>query len=351
MSQVSDNEQSWTPHNLPTLGDEEKSASQRVLSSNWVAPGPEVKALEDEFSSFLGLEEKTAVAVSSGSAALFLALWAAGAQYKKVATPVYACSALRNAIALNQAAPLYVDCVSRSAQMNLQDPTLNDAEIVIAAHLFGFPLDLRSVGTKFLIEDVAQSLGAQLAGQALGSFGHAAIFSFYASKMMTSGGHGGMFVSKDRAVAAAVRDYLEFDGRRDEKLRFNFQMTDLQAAIGREQLKKLPSFIKRRKEIYEIYKQAGLPLMNFDKATESSPAYYRAVIECQKPLAIKDELAKHFIKAIVPIEDWEIQSQNESAFPNAFQLSRTTLSLPIFPKLSDQKAKEIADIVLDSGYL
>ena len=95
-----------------------------------------------------------------------------------------------------------------------------------------------------LINDNCHALGAKINDNMVGLNGTVGIFSFYVTKLMTSGGQGGMLISKNKEYADAARDYREFDLRNDNKKRFNFQMTDLQAAIGREQLKKLPSLIK-----------------------------------------------------------------------------------------------------------
>lgn len=339
----------FVPHNFPSLSNEEVLATERVLQSNWIAPGPEVKAFEEEFSSFLGFTSNQAVAVSSGSAALYLALLVGEAADKNVATPVYACSALRNAIGLANAKPIYIDNQKDSALMNLNGETVIGSSICIAAHLFGFPLDLSRHSFPFVIEDVAQAIGATVAGKMLGTVGDCGVFSFYASKLMTSGGHGGMFVSKNPDVVEFVRDYINFDCRRDEKLRFNFQMTDLQAAVGRVQLARLPEFIQRRREIFEYYKSRGLALFDGNISAEGVPVYYRAILLVKEARRLQKLLEENRIKTIVPIEDWEIQSRDEALFPSAYEFSRKTLSLPIYPLLKKSQVKRIADLVLDSG--
>ena len=107
------------------------------------------------------------------------------------------------------------------------------------------PNEIQNIKDIDVIEDCAQSLGASIDNKKTGIIGKVGIFSFYTTKLMTSGGQGGMFVSKDKNLVDKVRDYREFDCRRDKKHRFNFQMTDLQASIGRVQLKQLPLFLER----------------------------------------------------------------------------------------------------------
>ncbi|PIR23349.1 MAG: hypothetical protein COV44_03455 [Deltaproteobacteria bacterium CG11_big_fil_rev_8_21_14_0_20_45_16] len=336
------------PHNLPSLGNDEAEAASKVIRSGWVAQGPEVRSFEEEFASYLGLGAENVVAVSSGSAALFLALKVLGAEGKKVATPVYACAALRNAIALAGGQAQYLDNSPESPLMNLSDPKIKDAKILIAAHMFGIPLDISSIKDKIIIEDVAQALGASLHEKKLGTLGHCGIFSFYATKLITSGGQGGMFVSLDASLAAGVRDYREFDARRDTKIRFNFQMTDLQAAIGRVQLKNLPAFLRRREEIYLAYVESGLPVLRPPLASQAIPVRYRSVLKCTQPKKLQKSLEAQGIKTIVPIEDWELQDTPVDDYPMALDLCRSTLSLPCYPFLSKEDQQRLIEIAKES---
>jgi len=161
---------------------------------------------------------------------------------------------------------------------------------------------------------------------------------------MTSGGQGGMLISKNKEYVDAARDYREFDLRNDTKKRFNFQMTDLQAAIGREQLKKLPSFLKRRNEIFNLYKNEGLNLLDVDDK-KINPVRYRAIIKTSKPREIIKLLDSVGVKAIVPTEDWELLGQ-KSLFPNGLRLSRETVSIPVYPSLTDSEIDIILSVLV-----
>jgi perosamine synthetase len=210
------------------------------------------------------------------------------------------------------------------------------------------PVDV-SAATKngvVVIEDCAQALGASFAGAPVGVNGQVGIFSFYATKMITSGGQGGMLVSRDRGLADTARDYRQFDGRHDCKPRFNFQMTDLQAAIGRVQLRKLPGFVARRDEIFARYRAAGFNLL--DEKTRGVPVRYRSIVRTESPRAIIDKLAQYDIKAIVPVEDWELLGAAEQ-YPNATALTRTTVSLPTYPLLSDEELSRILDVLNEAA--
>ena len=326
-------------HNKPTLRKEEEEAALKVLRSGWLAQGDQVNAFEEEFCQFLDLSQGHAVAVSSGTAALFLALWAVNANNKTVAFPVYACSALRNAVSMAGAEECLVDVAEASPNIDLENVRKNKPDIAILPHMFGIPVDFDTLEGVNIIEDCCQSLGATVDGKATGLKGDLGIFSFYASKLMTSGGQGGMVVSKNKAIVDAIRDYREFDMRKDNKKRFNFQMTDLQAAIGRVQLKKLPSFLNRRKEIFESYLQAGLPLLN-GSSERICPIRYRAVLLTDHPHNVIQLLKRHNINAIAPIQDWELLGEKKY-FPNALKFTLETVSLPIYPLLSDSDVEKI----------
>ena len=325
-------------HNKPTLGKQEQRAVSKVLESGYIAQGLEVERFENEFCDFLDLPERHAVALSSGTSALFMALWSLNAKNKSIAMPVYACSALRNAVAMAQAKEVLTDNAMNSPNICLNQLQKSNADIAIVPHMFGLPNEIQNIKDIDVIEDCAQSLGASIDNKKTGLIGEVGIFSFYATKLMTSGGQGGMFVSKDKNLVDKVRDYREFDCRRDNKHRFNFQMTDVQASIGRVQLKRLPIFLERRQEIFAMYKEVGLDLI---ESENNASVYYRAVIRVNNPVKIKGKLLRLGIKTIIPIEDWELLD-NGSEYKNAYHLTQTTLSLPIYPSLTN---KDVLNIV------
>ena len=326
-------------HNKPTLGKQEQRAVSKVLESGYIAQGLEVERFENEFCDFLDLPERHAVALSSGTSALFMALWSLNAKNKSIAMPVYACSALRNAVAMAQAKEVLTDNAMNSPNICLNQLQKSNADIAIVPHMFGLPNEIQNIKDIDVIEDCAQSLGASIDNKKTGLIGEVGIFSFYATKLMTSGGQGGMFVSKDKNLVDKVRDYREFDCRRDNKHRFNFQMTDVQASIGRVQLKRLPIFLERRQEIFAMYKEVGLDLI---ESENNASVYYRAVIRVNNPVKIKGKLLRLGIKTIIPIEDWELLD-NGSEYKNAYRLTQTTLSLPIYPSLTNRDVTNIVN--------
>ena len=326
-------------HNKPTLGKQEQQAVFKVLDSGYIAQGLEVERFENEFCDFLGLPQRHAVALSSGTSALFMALWSLNAKNKFIAMPVYVCSSLRNAVAMAQAKEVLIDNATDSPNICLNQLQKSNADIAIVPHMFGLPNEIQSIKDIDVIEDCAQSLGASIDNKKTGLIGKVGIFSFYVTKLMTSGGQGGMFVSKDKNLVDKVRDYREFDCRRDKKHRFNFQMTDLQASIGRVQLKQLPIFLERRQEIFAMYKESGLDLI---ASENNASVHYRAVIRINNPAEVKDKLLKQSIKTIIPIEDWELLDDG-SKYRNSYNLTQTTLSLPIYPSLTNEDVLNIVN--------
>jgi len=326
------------PHNQPTLGKEEEIAARRVIKSGWLAQGKEVEEFEDAFCNFVGLPSGHSVAVSSGTAALYLSLWVLNAKNKKVAFPSYVCASVKYAVNLSEGHSVIVDTAANSPNISINELNNSGCDIAIAPHMFGIPVNIPGITTPVIIEDCCQSIGAQLHGKSVGLHGDIGIYSFYATKLITSGGQGGMIVSNDKSIINEIKDYRLFDMRNDNKMRFNFQMTDLQAAIGIEQLKKLPDFLKRREEISLMYQNAGLTLQKAD-TPNSKQVYYRAVLKTDKSKELIEKLAKKQIKGIVPIEDWELLDQTA----NALNYTQKTISLPLYPNLTNKQVKLIID--------
>lgn len=330
------------PHNRPTLGKEEEEAALRVIRSGQLSQEKEVRLFEDEFCDFMNLPKGHAVALSSGSASLYLALWSLNGKGQNILYPSYACSALGNAVKMIDGNEIIVDNAKDSVNLDLEKANNLKHGIEIIPHMFGIPNNLTKSKSKYIIEDCAQSLGAKINDAYVGTQGNVGIFSFYVTKMMTSGGQGGMLISKNKEIIEKVKDYREFDFRADDEKRFNFQMTEIQAAIGREQLKKLPEFLEKRNKIFMKYQNEGLELLDGkDEQSNIIPARYRAIVKTDDPKKMIESLKNVGVKAIIPIEEWELQGQ-EPNFPNAIKICNQTVSLPIYPSLTNDEL----DIIL-----
>ena len=331
------------PHNKPTLGGKEIFAVERVINSGWVAQGREVSKFEDEISDFLQIDRGHTVLVSSGTAALFLALWALNSKERRVGVPVYSCSALKNAVEMANAIPIYLDCAEGSPNLDLNTEKLSTIDILIAPSMYGIPIKLKQTGNYKIIEDIAQAFGAEENGQPIGLRGEVGITSFYATKLLTSGGQGGAIFTKNKNLIDEIRDYREFDNRRDDKIRFNFQMTDIQAAIGREQLKQFKEFRENRELIFSVYKSLGLDLLD-SKDDKYTPVRYRAVLKTRKPNIIIEQLEKNGVKTIVPIEKSELL-EDLDMYVHAIKLASNTVSLPIYPSLDKSDLSKLTAVI------
>lgn len=239
----------------PILGAEEQAAVAAVLASGQLAQGARVAEFEERFAAFCGVRH--AVAVSSGTTALWLALLAhdIGPGDEVITTP-FSFIATANAVLYTGATPVFVDIDPRTFNL---DPDRIEAAItsrtraILPVHLYGLPCDMDriiDIAARYglaVIEDACQAHGAAVNGRRAGSFG-TGCFSFYATKNMTTG-EGGIVTTGDDAIADRAR-LLRAHGMRQryyhEQLGYNFRMTDIQAALGLVQLGRLPELTARR---------------------------------------------------------------------------------------------------------
>ncbi len=336
------------PHSLPTLGSEEAKGLREVLASARIATGEEVARFEQAMASYLGLGG--AVATASGTAALHLSLLALGVKEgDEVICPSFTCSALLNAVHHCRATPCLVDVSEETMNISVaatrQALTKRTAAIIIP-HMFGYPVeamdDFLALGPP-IIEDCAQSLGATSQGRIVGTWGEAAIFSFYATKVITTG-QGGMVASSDKRLLTEVQDLRAYDKKEDYKVRYNFCMTDLQARMGRIQLGKLPAFLKAREQRAHWYEK-HLKGLKGVMMPRKGGIYYRYIVRI--PAGKLDEvigyLHREGIEAQRPVFHPLHRYLDLDGFESTEQVFAETLSLPIYPRL---KAADVRHIVL-----
>lgn len=257
----------------PDVGKLEEEYVLDALRSGWIAPlGPDVDKFESEMAERIG--RKQAVALSSGTAALHLALLARGVGVGDVVlTSTMTFAATANAIVYSGAEPYFIDCLPDTGNM---DPQLLSEAIrglaragervaaIVPVDLLGKAVNytaIQSLADEFsipVIADAAESLGASHRGLPAGSWGDEAIFSFNGNKIMTTSG-GGMLLTDDETVASKVR-YLATQARQPTvhyehtEIGFNYRLSNLLAALGRAQLARLDEMILRRRNVREIYR-------------------------------------------------------------------------------------------------
>ncbi|HEV3410275.1 MAG TPA: aminotransferase class I/II-fold pyridoxal phosphate-dependent enzyme [Chthoniobacterales bacterium] len=259
----------------PHLGGDELQLVLEAFASNWIAPlGPHVDAFEREVADYVGVRH--AAALSSGTAALHLALRLCGVQPgDEVICSSFTFSASANPITYEGATPVFID--SERASWNM-DPALLAEELaacakrgrlpraVIVVDLYGQCADYDSLGAICreydipLIQDSAEALGATYKGRPAGGQGHVGIFSFNGNKIITTSG-GGMLVSDDGQLIERAR-FLATQARdpaphyQHSAIGFNYRMSNVLAAIGRGQLRVLPERVAARRANFEAYRRA-----------------------------------------------------------------------------------------------
>ncbi|MBB1023688.1 MULTISPECIES: DegT/DnrJ/EryC1/StrS family aminotransferase [unclassified Dietzia] len=357
------------------ISDAEEEAVRRAIRSGWVAPlGPEVDSFETEVAQRLGV--KGALALSSGTAALHLALLHLGARPGTavvVSSMTFAASA--NAIAYTGAEPVFIDCQDDG---NI-DPDLlfqaidtlhaEDTEVVAAmtVDLLGRCCDYTEIEAGLakrgvpLLEDAAESLGAKHAGTPAGSFGQAAALSFNGNKIMTTSG-GGMLVSNDASLIDRAR-YLSTQARQPvpwyehTEIGYNYRLSNILAAIGRAQLTRLDEMINRRRIIRRQYMDA---FVDFDIRFLGTGSKSRETEEnCWLTAIILGDSISHTPDQIISImNDANIEARHlwkpmhmQPAFEtarsftngNAEKLFRKGITLPSGSELTDTETNRVIE--------
>ena len=365
----------------PLLGDEEKEAVLEVLTSGQLAQGERVAAFERRFAELCSVEE--AVAVSSGTAALHLALLAhnIGPGDEIITTP-FSFAATANTILLVGAIPVFVDI--EPGTYNL-DPGLVEAAItqrtkaILPVHLYGNPCDMKwleeiaKAHGLALIEDACQAHAAAVDGQPVGSFG-TGCFSFYPTKNMTTG-EGGIVTTNDSVIAERVR-LLRSHGQKERychlSLGYNLRMTEIQAALGLVQIEKLEKFTEQRianamflteslKEVVQtptsrpghrhVYHQYTI------RVSHERDKWARALHEHGIGTGIHYPLAIHqqpfyqsspdlFRIASSPGTTAAKANPGATRLPVAETAAKQVLSLPVHPALSQEDLEKVAEEVL-----
>jgi len=330
-------------HSRPTLTAKDARAAAAVVQSGHVAQGERVEEFERRMASFVGV--KGGVAVSSGTAAIELALLALGVKNgDEVILPSYVCTAPWLAVVRVGATPRLVDIEPDTYAIDpvqVKKALTPRTRAIIVPHLFGLPADLTRLQSMNvpLIEDCAQTLGATERGRPVGSVGAATVCSFYATKLLCTG-EGGMLLSRNQAVLAKGRALREYDeGPALEQAAFNRKMTDMQAALGLSQLRRLRSFLKRRAVIAQAYHKK---LADMDATLPAVPkgrthCFYRYVVRLSPHRRLDDVIARLERRGVQcrrpvfrPIHHYlklDGYPESEAAYDSA-------LSIPIYPSMS-----------------
>jgi perosamine synthetase len=338
----------FIPHSRPALGETEAKAVAEVVRGGWIAQGRQVAAFEQAVAKVTG--QVQGVAVSSGTAALYLALMALGiGAGDEVVIPSYVCTALWHAIRLTGATPVLVDIEPATYDPSPQAVArilTRRTKTVIVPHMFGLPADIETLKSHEvpIIEDCAQTLGVTVRGTSVGGMGELAICSFYATKLLTAG-EGGMVLGRDESLVGRVRALRQYDEQDVPERAFNYKMTDMQAALGLCQVARLEDFLARRRAIaaryHEAVREAGLapPLA----ASGREHGYFRYVVRLSGPVGPALDRAHALgIGCRRPVHLPIHRYLGLSGFPETEAAWERALSIPLYPALTDAEVDRIA---------
>ena len=348
------------PHSRPTVVPGMVEAATRVIESGQHAGGTVRRDLEAAFGQRLGVRH--AEALQSGFAALHLALLAVGAAPgTRVLVPSYVCVALLHAVHACGATPLVADVDART--FNLTAATIEAAlaregragaelAAVIVPHALGAPADIAALGLAVpVIEDCAMALGARLGDREVGASGTAGVFSFYATKMLSTG-HGGAVLTDDAGVAERIADRLQYDERDTWRPAFNYRLSDLAASVGRVQLAHLDEFLARRRLIAARYLElcGRLGLDSQQPLPGSQSAWYRFTLLASDSAsrdALIEALAARGVEAKSPVYRplHRYLELTAEAFPVTESIQARAVSIPIYPSLTDNELEQVCAAV------
>ena len=381
----------FLPFSPPFIGDEEIAEVVDTLRSDWITTGPKVRRFEEEFAAFIGAP--AALALHSGTAALHVALAALGIGPGDavITTPMTFCSCV-HVIEHVGARPVLVDVEPDTLNIDpggiakALDSSPFNIRAILPVHLYGHPCDMDAIGEiarrhdLAIIEDAAHALPARYRGRRIGSppeirdLRGVTCFSFYATKNLTTA-EGGMLTGPPDLVEEARlwslhgmsrdawRRYSAEGSWYYEVIRpgFKYNMTDIQAALGLHQLRKLPQFQARRREIVQRYNEAFSRFEELQTPVERPEvehAWHLYVLrlnlerlKISRNQFIEELKARnigtsvHFIPVHLHPYYRDRYGYKPEDFPVAYREYQRIVSLPLYPRMSDQDVQDVIDAV------
>jgi len=362
----------------PHLGKSEINEVVKSLKSGWIGTGPKVKKFEENFKKYKN--SKYAIAVNSCTAALHLSLLAVGIKKDdEVIVPTLTFAATVNTVIHAGAKPIFIDCEKDSMNINpdlIEQKITNKTKAILPVHLAGRMCNMDKItiiAKKYklkVIEDCAHAIEAEYKGKQSGTFGDLGCFSFYATKNITTS-EGGMIITNNKKYAEFVKTMSlhgmsqdAWDRHGNSKFRhykitlpgYKYNMTDIQAAIGIHQLKKIDKYWKERQKTWNLYNKSfkDLPVItpaNIEKNVKHAYHLYTLLLEIDKLNISRDDFIDkmtrkkigtgvHYIP--VHMQPYYKKVFNSKGLLNSEWISERTVSIPLSPFL---KKNEIDYII------
>jgi len=358
---------------IPSVGKEEEDAVLEVLRSGWLTTGKKVREFEENFATFVGA--KHAIAVSSATAGLFLSLKALGVDnLSYVATTPYTFISTAEVIEWCGTTPSFFDVEEDTYNIDINKITNWKFKAIIPVHIAGVKCDMEALYEKFpesaIVEDCAHYFPSKFDGRS-----KTAVYSFYATKSITTG-EGGMIVTNDDDLAKHIRVLLNHGIKQStfdrytsaknkwyyevEELGYKFNMMDLSAALGVVQLKKANLLNEARTRVAKKYIEE-LNKLDFIVTPIDRPdnTWHLFMIRVKpENLTIdRDEFIEELTKENIGVSVHYIpvhmmpyyKRKGRKNFPVAEKLFRTTMSLPIFPDMSDEEIEKVVNTIKTIG--
>jgi dTDP-4-amino-4,6-dideoxygalactose transaminase len=341
------------------------AAVQAVFERGWFILGQEVERFEAELAAYLGVRH--VVGVGSGTDAIHLALRAVGVEPgDEVITVANTCVPTVSGISAAWATPVLVDVDPISFNLDpagLESAITPKTRAIVPVHLYGQAADLdpiveiaRAHGL-WVVEDAAQAIGAGYKGRKMGTIGDAGCFSFYPSKNLGAFGDGGAVVTNSDEVAGRLRqlrNYGEVRRYHHATRGFNSRLDEIQAAILRVKLRHVDAWNERRRHLAALY-EGEISNPQIAKPVEMGYGvhnYHLYVIRCSRRDELQSYLAAQGVSTLIhypiPIhlqQAYRDLGKQEGDFPVSEMSAREILTLPLFPELSDEEARYVADCI------
>ena len=347
----------------PLIGIEEQNAVKRVLESGMIACGPITAEFEKQFADYIGV--KHAISTTSGTTALHLGLMCIGIKPgDEVIVPSFSFIASVNPVLFCGAKPIFCDVNPITFNIDIEkiEGLISEkTKAIIPVHLYGQPADMNpitEIAQKHnlnIIGDACQAHGATYDNKMVGSFGDMECFSFYPTKNMTTS-EGGMITTNSDEIATLALS-IRNHGREQTKwgyehgrIGYNYRMTDITAAIGIEQLKKLPMFIQKRRQNAKYFDEklqgVNTPFV-LDNAEHS---YHQYTIKTNNRDRLIESLKQNDIGFGVyypkPLHQYSHLTQfAHDDLKNSEQICNEILSIPVHPALNENELEKIANAI------